>query len=96
MEKKKLDRYERAYRYVRNMAQQNCVEYTELCLRTDVIVEAIRKAQKYDKLKEAFDVLKYCFTESYGLDGYYKAGFLTVEEYDLLKEVFEDGKKVEE
>lgn len=57
--------------------------------------EAIRKAQKYDKLieknrelKEAFDILKYCFTETYGLEGYYQTGCLTVEEYDFLKSVF--------
>ena len=56
IEKERLDRYERAYRYVRNMAQQNCEDYTELCLRTDVVVEAIRKAQKYDKLEEEKDI----------------------------------------
>lgn len=52
MSKDKLNRYERAFRYIRNMAQPHCEDYTDFCLRTDVLVEAIRKAEKYDELQK--------------------------------------------
>ena len=45
----KLHRYDRAFRYVRNIAQPHCESYTQFCLRTDVLVEAINKAKKYDE-----------------------------------------------
>lgn len=43
--------------------------------------------KKLAKLEEVNDILKYCFTETWGLDGYYQAGLLTKEDYELLKEV---------
>ena len=52
MSKDKLNRYERAFRYVRNIAQPHCEDYTDFCLRTDVLVEAIQKAEKYDELQK--------------------------------------------
>ncbi len=54
MSKDKLNRYERAFRYVRDIAQQHCESYTQFCLRTDVLVEAIKKAAKYDELNKIY------------------------------------------
>ena len=52
----RLHRYDRAYRYVRNIAQPHCESYTQFCLRTDVLIEAINKAKKYDDKETAIKI----------------------------------------
>lgn len=60
----RLHRYDRAFRYVRNLAQQHCESYTQFCLRTDVLVEAISKAKKYDELiKSSNPTFEQCIKE---------------------------------
>lgn len=54
----KMHRYKRAFRYVRNIAQQHCESYTQFCLRTDVLVEAINKAELYDEKEKPMKVIQ--------------------------------------